>query len=116
MDFTTLCQRIGFCSTEDSQLQIPFISDLADTINLDLNSNIQDLSENICGDFGELKPICEHLIISTTNVGHRNIYMAILKNNPSLIDENLHPTSANTCEECKNFVHAGRTYSIETLV
>jgi hypothetical protein len=101
---------------EDSRLQTPFLSDLTDSMHLDLNSNIEELSENLCTDFGDIKPICEHLIISTTNIRYRTIYMAILKNNPSLIDQNLRPTNTDTCDGCKNAVQSGKDFSLNALV
>ncbi len=116
MDYLTLCQRIGFCSMEDPQSPIPFLSDLTNSVHLDLNSNIEDLSENICANFEDVKPICEHLIGSTTNIRYKNIYMALLKNNPSLIDQNLRPLNANTCDACKNAVQSGKNFSLNALV
>jgi len=81
----------------------------------DLESSIQDLSDKLCSNFKELKPICKHMI-SIQNTRYINVYMALLQNNPTLIDNDLHEQSTDTCDGCKNAIQSGKDFWINSLV
>jgi hypothetical protein len=81
----------------------------------DLESSIQDLSDKLCSNFNELKPICKHMI-SIQNTRYMNVYMALLKNNSTLIDNDLHEQSTDTCDGCKNAVKSSKDFWINSLV
>jgi hypothetical protein len=81
-----------------------------------VDSAMEDLANNLCFDFGNLKPICEHLISSLENIRYKHVYMAFLENNTSLIDQDFREQSTDTCDGCKNAVESGKTFWINSLV
>jgi hypothetical protein len=42
--------------------------------------------------------------------------MALLTNNPKLIDEDLHEQTTDTCDGCKNAVQSSKDVWVHTLV
>jgi len=74
------------------------------------------LSDNLCSNFENLKPICEHLLTSRQSDRYLNVYMAILKNNSTFIDEDLQKLNSNTCDACKNSVQSSKDFWINALV
>jgi hypothetical protein len=82
----------------------------------DLEASIQDSSDNLCSNFGELKPICEHVMTSTQNTRYMNVYMALLKNDPTFIDNDLREQSTDTCDGCKNAIQSSKDFWINSLV
>jgi len=81
-----------------------------------LESSIQDLSDKLCSNFEELKPICEHVITSIQNTRYFNVYMALLKNDQTLIDNDFREQITDTCDGCKNAIQSSKDFWINSLV
>ena len=82
----------------------------------DFASSIEQFSNSLCSKFGNLKPVCEHLMVSVKHSRYIKIYMAVLKNDVPSVDHDLHQQQMNTCEQCKNVVQTTKTLWIDDLV
>jgi hypothetical protein len=122
MNSETLCEKLGYCISETS-------FELSST-NLRLRSLVQHQtktldqrleSHNICSEYGQLKPMCEHLMVSPSSGRYAYVYMSLLKNNPKLIDDDLREQMASkintdVCDGCKNAVQSSKDFWINALV
>ncbi|CAF0969540.1 unnamed protein product [Rotaria sordida] len=111
----TFCQHFGLCLSKSSLRSIPFLSKLMTTFYLNFGSSIEKFSDNLCLNFGDLKPICEHLMGSTQSTHYINIYMALLKNDPKLIDDVLRKPKTDTCDKCKNATQSSKDFLLNEL-
>ena len=122
VDSQTYCQRYGYCASET-----PFYMSrvLANHIGSDIEA-INDrleaaITSDICFQHGQLRPMCEHLMASKD--GHRfgYVYLALLKNNRKVIDDDLREQmqtkpNADVCQSCKNAVQSGKDFWKNSLV
>jgi len=65
--------------------------------------------------------MCEHLMASPEGHRYAPIYMAILKNNPKLIDDDLREqmqtkANINVCDSCKNAVQSSKDFWENAIV
>ncbi|CAF3793085.1 unnamed protein product [Rotaria sp. Silwood1] len=119
----TYCQRYGYCSSEHSSQSTPFLSRLLINSYQHIGSSIEALdqrleaalSSDICFKYGQLRPMCEHLIASPQSHRYAYMYMALLTNNPKLIDDDLRQqmttkVNVDVCDSCKNSVQASKDF------
>ncbi|CAF3821446.1 unnamed protein product, partial [Rotaria sordida] len=119
----TYCQRYGYCSSEHSSQSTPFLSRLLISSHQHIGSSIEaldqrleaGLSSDICFQYGQLRPMCEHLIASPDSHRYAHIYMALLKNNPKLIDDDLRQqitsnVNVDVCDSCKNAIQSSKDF------
>lgn len=112
----TLCQRFGFCSDLYSQRSIPFLSDLMSTTYSNLNAAMEEISQNLCADLGDLQLPCQQLTTFKDNARYYQIYLAFLKNQKSIIDEDFRAQTTDTCDGCKKTVQTSKDFWTSTLV
>ncbi|CAF1514559.1 unnamed protein product, partial [Adineta steineri] len=110
------CQRIGYCLSdnlhEPSETTLRLKS-LVQQQTKTLEERLQ--SHDICAEFGESKTMCEHIMISANNHRYASVYMALLKNNPKLIDDDLREqmstnVHADVCQSCKDAVQSSKDF------
>ncbi|CAF3652448.1 unnamed protein product [Adineta steineri] len=106
----TVCQNSGFCSSLSAEQSVQFFSDLM----TNTFSNFE-LPDDICSNFGDLKTICTHLLTSKQSARYGNIYMAFVKNNLTIIDEDLRAQNTDSCDTCKNAVQSSKDFWLNTL-
>ncbi|CAF3582670.1 unnamed protein product [Rotaria socialis] len=119
----TYCQRYGYCSSDRSSQTSLYLSRLLIHSNHHVGSSIEALdqrfesalSSDICFQYGQLRPMCDHLLASPQGHRYANVYMAILKNNPKLIDDDLREQMAtkattNFCDSCKNAIESSKDF------
>ncbi|CAF4418897.1 unnamed protein product, partial [Adineta steineri] len=83
----TYCQRYGYCPAEQSS-QTAYMSHLLLKANNHIGSSIEGLDQrleaalasDICFQYGQLRPMCEHLMSSPQAHRYASVYMALLKN------------------------------------
>jgi regulatory protein YycI of two-component signal transduction system YycFG len=78
-------------------------------------------AHNICSEYGQLKSMCEHLMISVNSRRYAYVYLALLKNNPKLMDDDLREQmetkiNTNVCDSCKNAVQSSKDFWNNALV
>lgn len=125
----TFCQRYGYCSAETSSQSDTHVSRLLGSSYQNVGSAIEALdqrleaalSSDICFQYGQLKPLCEHLLASPQGQRYAHIYMAVLKNNPKLIDDDLRDqlatnVNADVCDSCKSAVQSSKDFFNNALV
>ncbi|CAF3349410.1 unnamed protein product [Rotaria sp. Silwood2] len=115
IDSSVFCQHFGLCSSISSSRSIPYLSKLMTTFYLNFGSSIEKFSDNLCLKFGDLKSICEHIMASTESDHYVKIYMAFLKNNPKLIDDDLRKQKTDACDQCKNATQSSKDYLMNEL-
>ncbi|UJR26418.1 hypothetical protein I4U23_007750 [Adineta vaga] len=124
----TYCQRYGYCQAERSSQTTGYLSRLLINSNHHTGSSIEaldqrleaSLASDVCFQYGQLRPMCEHLIASSNSHRHAYAYMAMLTNNPKLIDDDLREqmstdVHADVCQSCKNAVQSSKDFWINTL-
>lgn len=125
----TYCQRYGYCPTENSSQTPLYLSRLLINAQQHVGSSIEALDErfetalstDICFQYGQLRPMCEHLLSSPKNHRYNYVYMALLKNNPKLIDDDLREqmatsVNADVCASCKDSIESSKTFLNNALV
>ena len=121
-DSKTLCTQLGYCASANSFEPSPIQLRLRNLVRHQTQSLDQRLeSHDICSTFGQLKPICEHLLASAQGHRYAYVYKALLQNNHKLVDDDLREqlaTKANTdvCTACKSAVQSGKDFWINSLV
>ncbi|CAF3953583.1 unnamed protein product, partial [Rotaria sp. Silwood1] len=87
IDSQNLCQHLGYCTvvnTLEPSATLLRLRILAQHQTKTLEERLQ--SNDICSEYGQLRPMCEHLIASPQSHRYAYMYMALLTNNPKLID------------------------------
>ena len=110
MTSSIICQRFGYCPAASEQRSIPFLSDLL------TQSSINAIADTLCSEFGDLKPICDHLITSSESTQYAKVYLALLKNNSTIIDKDFRNEDLDTCDSCKNAVQTSKDFWLNSLV
>ncbi|CAF1099474.1 unnamed protein product [Adineta steineri] len=118
----TYCQRYGYCPAEQSS-QTAYMSHLLLKANNHIGSSIEGLDQrleaalasDICFQYGQLRPMCDHLMSSPQAHRYASVYMALLKNNPKLIDDDLREqmstdVHADVCQSCKDAVQSSKDF------
>jgi hypothetical protein len=115
----TYCERYGYCSSQSTKYMSRLSADPYHHIGSDLEAlDVRfeaALSSDICFQYGQLKPMCEHLLSSPQGHRYVYVYMAILKNNPKLMDDDLREqmetkVNTNVCDSCKNAVQSSKDF------
>ncbi|CAF1001411.1 unnamed protein product [Adineta ricciae] len=122
------CQRYGYCAAEHSSQATGYLSRLLLNSNHHIGSSIEALDQrleaglksDVCFQFGQLRPMCEHFIASPQAHRYAYAYMALLTNNPKLIDDDLREqmatdVHADVCQSCKNAVQSSKDFWISSL-
>jgi hypothetical protein len=122
IDTETYCQRYGYCSTEVSSYMARV---LANHVGSDIEA-IDDrfqfaISSDICFQYGQLRPMCEHLMASPQGHRYSYVYLALLTNNRKLIDDDIREqmqtkANDNVCDSCKDAVQSAKVYWKSALV
>lgn len=125
----TFCQRYGYCAAEHSSQATGYLSRLLLNSNHHVGSSIEALDQrleaglksDVCFQFGQLRPMCEHFIASPQAHRYAYAYMALLTNNPKLIDDDLREqmatdVHADVCQSCKDAVQSSKDFWITSLV
>ena len=125
----TFCQRYGYCAPERSSGLTSFQSRLSDNPHHHVGSSIESLdqrlevslSSDLCFQFGQMKPMCDQLMASPLSQRYANVYLALLKNNPKLVDDDLRAHLAtkptvDICTACKNAVQSSKDFWTNSLV
>jgi regulator of PEP synthase PpsR (kinase-PPPase family) len=79
-------------------------------------STMEEFADNMCSEFEDLKPICEHFMTSAQSDRYVKVYIALLQNNLTIIDEDLHAQVADTCETCKSTIQSVKDFWMNSLV
>jgi hypothetical protein len=122
IDTQMICQQVGYCTTANSFNPSPIQLRLRNLVRHQTQTLDQRLeTHDICSQFGQLKPMCEHLMSSP--VGHRYsyVYNALLQNNTKWIDDDLREQMATNpnvdlCTTCKTAVQSAKDFWINSLV
>lgn len=122
IDSQTYCQRYGYCASETPYYMSRVV---ANHIGSDIEG-IDDrleaaITSDICFQHGQLRPMCEHLMASKQAHRFGYIYLALLKNNRKLIEDDLREqvqtkSNADICGSCKNAVQSGKDFWKNSLV
>jgi hypothetical protein len=122
VDSPTLCQRLGYCLPESSFEPSATLLRLRNLVQHQTKTLEERLeSHNICSEFGQLKTMCEHLMISVKSRQYAYVYTALLTNNPKLIHDDIREQLAtkvktDVCDLCKNAVQSAKDFSSNALV
>ncbi|CAF1468938.1 unnamed protein product, partial [Rotaria sordida] len=111
-----LCQHLGYCTlvnTLEPSATLLRLRILVEHQTKTLEERLQ--ANDICSEYGQLRPMCEHLIASPESHRYAHIYMALLKNNPKLIDDDLRQqitsnVSVDVCDSCKNAIQSSKDF------
>ncbi|CAF3317643.1 unnamed protein product, partial [Rotaria sp. Silwood2] len=111
-----LCQHLGYCTlvnTLEPSATLLRLKLLAQHQTKTLEERLQ--SNDVCSEYGQLKPMCEHLLASPQSHRYAYMYMALLKNNPKLIDDDLREqmtskVNVDVCDSCKNSVQSSKDF------
>ncbi|CAF4491466.1 unnamed protein product, partial [Rotaria socialis] len=111
-----LCQHLGYCeldNTYELSSTLLRLRSLAHYQAKNLDERLQSI--DVCSDYGQLKSMCEHILVSSQGHRYTNVYMAILKNNPKLIDVDLREqlsikANADLCGSCKNAIASSKMF------
>lgn len=122
VDSQSLCQRLGYCLSEISwepSATLLRLRSLVQNQRKTLEERLE--ANNICSEYGQFKTMCEHLMISVHSHRYAHVYLALLTNNPKLIEDDLREqvqTKVNTdvCESCKNAVQSSKDFWKNALV
>jgi hypothetical protein len=120
----TYCQRYGYCISQpilyNSRISAnpQHIGSSIEALDLRFEAA---LSSDICFQYGQLTPMCDHLMASPQGQRYAYVYMALLKNDRKLIDDDLREqmsTKVNTdvCDTCKNAVQSSKDFWNNALV
>jgi hypothetical protein len=79
------------------------------------------ISSDICFQYGQLRPMCEHLMASPQGHRYGYVYLALLKNNRKIIDDDLREqmqtkVNIDVCDSCKNAVQSSKDFWKNALV
>ena len=129
IDAKTLCQRYGYCAPEYSSQTTLYRSAISNNPYQHIGSSLEalnlrfetSLKTDLCFQYGQLRPICEHIMASPNSRRYAYMYRAILQNNPKLFDDDLREqlsTSVNTdvCTACKNTAQSAKDFWINAVV
>jgi hypothetical protein len=125
----TFCQRYAYCSNEHSSQTSLSLTRLLINTHENIGSAIEGLDQrleaalasDICFQYGQLRPMCDHLMSSVQGPRYAYVYSALLKNNPKLIDDDLREQMAtkvnsDVCDSCKNAVQSSKDFWTKALV
>jgi len=114
IDPTTYCERYGYCLTPPSTSYMAHLLANPTRHSAALDSGFHDrleiaIRQDICFQYGQFRPMCEHLMASKQAHRFNYIYMSLLKNNPKLIDDDLREQleskpNQDVCSSCKQSV------------
>ena len=122
IDSQTYCERYGYCAAQStfylSRLLANHIGSDIEAINDRLEMAI---TSDICFQYGQLRPMCEHLMASPQGHRYNYVYMALLTKNVKYVDDDLREqmqTKVNTdiCDSCKNAVQSSKDFWKNSLV
>lgn len=122
VDSQIYCQRYGYCAPQStfymSRVLATHIGSDIEGINDRLEAAI---TSDICFQHGQMRPMCEHLMASKEAHRYGYMYLAFLKNNPKLFDDDLREqmqtkTNADVCTSCKNAVQSAKDSWMNSLV
>ena len=122
IDSQGLCRNLGYCTMEVTLDASPMQLRLRNLLQHQMKTLDQRLeSSNLCSQFGQMKPMCEHLMASPLSQRYTNVYLALLKNNPKLVDDDLRAHLAtkptvDICTACKNAVQSSKDFWTNSLV
>ena len=117
-----LCERLGYCLKEITWEPSATLSRLRSLIQHQTKPLEERLeAHNICSEYGQLKTMCEHLMISVESRRYAKVYLAVLTENPKLIDDDLREqmqtkVNADVCTSCKNAVQSSKDFWKNALV
>ncbi len=118
----SLCQRLGYCLSDSSFEPSATVLRLKSLLQHQTKTLEERLdAHEICSEYGQFKTICEHLINSVDSHRYVHVYLALLKNDRKLIDDDLRENiqtklNADVCESCKNAVESSIDFWKNTLV
>jgi hypothetical protein len=118
----SLCQRLGYCLPENSAEPSATFLRLKSLVQHQTKPLEERLeAHNICSEYGPFKAVCEHLLNSVNSHRYAHVYLALLKNNPKLIDDDLREqmqtkVNTNVCDSCKNAVQSSKDFWKNALV
>ncbi|UJR26420.1 hypothetical protein I4U23_007752 [Adineta vaga] len=116
-----VCQHLGYCLSENAfepSTTLLRLRSLAQHQTKILEERLQ--AHDICSEFGHSKTICEHLMTSVDSRRYAYVYLSLLTNNPTLIDEDLREhlstkVNADVCQSCKNAVQSTKDFWANSL-
>lgn len=117
-----LCERLGYCLKEitwEPSATLLRLRSLMQHQTKPLEERLE--AHKICSEYGTLKDMCEHLMISVNSHRYARVYLAVLTNNPKLIDDDLREqmqtkVSADVCTSCKNAIQSSKQFWKNALV
>ena len=117
-----LCERLGYCLKEITWEPSATLLRLRTLVQHQKKSLEERLeAHNICSEYGQLKKMCEDLLISVDNRRYAKIYLALLTNNLKLVDDDIREqlqttVNADICNSCKNAVQSSKDFWKNALV
>lgn len=109
MNSLTTCQRFGPCTVTMSLRTVSRVPKLIET-------NLETMTDNICSQFVILKTVCEHIMVSRLNVRYNKVYLALINNNRTIIDNDLLESKIDNCEQCESVVKSAKDFWTNALV
>ncbi|CAF0857235.1 unnamed protein product, partial [Didymodactylos carnosus] len=134
-----ICQHLGFCSADHSSLlnshsemlvhtQYSQLDSLNERLGVykKLNKSLKTYIQNeVCLRYGQLAPLCKHIIGSVNSMEYEKVYLALLTKNTYYIRQDVDEKLAehkrlniDVCQGCKDVVQATKdfwTQAIETV-
>ena len=118
----SLCQRVGYCFADSSSEPSATALRLKGLLQHQTKTLEERLeAHEICSEYGQFKTVCEHLLTSVDSHRYVRVYLALLKNDRKLIDDDLREKvqtklNADVCNSCKSAVESSIDFWKNTLV
>lgn len=122
---TAVCKHLGYCTESIEKSKIERIVDSPSVWLELLDQKLENhFTKDVCNEFEHLQAICTQLAASVDGRRYAKMYMAMLHNDTTWIDNDIRETTelsqagsnTDTCETCKNIVQSSTTFNLQIVV